>query len=149
MKTHLIEKWGEMNWHCVPGVWILALCLCKVDGCLSVSAKPSPCCLSAALSSETGNIPPIMLTKEHPIFQLYPQPFGTEFRQSCLDLGKWGRKVEWEQDERDDSSLPVLSQKWGSLLSYSCQFVPEPDHKAPYMLSEYTQTSKCLGSIES
>lgn len=47
--------------ECVPAVWILALCLYKGDGCLSVSATdpspPLPCFLSASLSSDSRNVP--------------------------------------------------------------------------------------------
>lgn len=69
-------------------------------------------------------------TSTHPTLQMCPQPLGVEFRQSCLDLDKWGRKVEGEHDKRVDSSLPVLGQKRGNRLSYSGKRVSRPDCKA-------------------
>lgn len=112
--------------------WILPLCFCKVDGCLSASATPLSILLISCALIRTSLHSCIILgapTSTRLILQVYPQPSGAEFRQNCLDLDKWGRKVEGAQDKRDDSFLPVLSQKWRSLLSFLCQSVPKCDHK--------------------
>lgn len=97
----------------------LPLCLCHPPYQLLYHQTPGTSLhLAVALCAHTST--PLIL-------QVYPQPFGVEFRRSCLDLDKWGRKVEGGQDKMDDSSLPVLSQKLGHLLCCSCQFVPDTE----------------------
>ncbi len=80
----------------------LPLCLCQTLTILLISCSIIRNWEHPFISAHTST---------HPILQVYPQSFGLEFRRHCLDLDKWERKVQGEQDKRDDSSLPVPSQR--------------------------------------